>query len=130
MTSKLNTYPSQQVGMGIVRLDFSFEGNGGFNPEADSIQGDMGEVASIARTGTGSLAITLKDPFVRLIGLTGSPQSAAGEATGAIYADGPTNQGTGAALVIDVKSAVAADFVVGERYFISMVLQTFTAGTR
>ena len=130
MGDKLSTYPSQQIGMGIAKLDFSFEGNGGFNPESDSIQGDMGQVAGITRTGTGSLSITLKSSFFRLIGLTGQPQSAAGDATGAIYATGTTGEGSTSPLVIDVANAAGVDFVAGEKYFISAVFQTFTAGTR
>lgn len=130
MANKLNTYPGQQVGMGIVKLDFSFEGNGGSNPESDSIHGDMGQVASIVRTGTGTLDITLKDPFFRLIGLSGQPQSAAGEATGALYATATTNEGTSTPLVIEVSNAAGVNFVAGEKYFVSAVFQTFTAGTR
>ena len=130
MANKLNAYPSQQVGVGIVKLDFSFEGNGGFNPELSSIAGDMGEVAAIARTGAGMLSITLKDPFFKLIGLLGGPQSAAASTSGQLFATGTTNEGTSTPLVIDIANAAAVDFVVGEKYFVSAVFQAFNAGTR
>lgn len=130
MANKLNAYPSQQVGMGIVKLDFSFEGNGGLDPEVDSIQGDMGEVVLIDRTGTGTLDIALKDPFFKLISALGGPQSSLAATSGQIYATGATNEGTSTPLVISVENAGGVDFVAGEKYAISVVLQTFNAGTR
>ncbi len=130
MSKKLSTYPSQQIGMGIVKLDFSFEGNGASDPDPDTIHGDMGQVALIERTGAGTLDITLKDSFFRLLGLSGQPQSVAGEATGALYATATTNEGTSTPLVIEVSNAGSVNFVAGEKYFVSATLQTFTAGTR
>lgn len=102
-------YPSQQCGVGIVNLDFSFATNGASNPLSSTFRGAVEMIQSVTYVATGKYTILLKDKYRYVV------------AGSADLEDIASPDGAFASL----GSASATEGSAGP---ISIVVSTFTAG--
>jgi hypothetical protein len=106
-----NAYPSQNGGLGRFYLDFQFLLNGAASPTGTNGLGTVDGCspaffASIVRTGTGVLVVTMADGWNKLVSCTGDVDDTPNDGAYATIGN-VTNEGTSTPLQFTVRTRAA-----------------------
>ena len=125
------TYPSQNLGLGRVYVEFSFTTNNTATPLTSTIDGiPTSFVASFNRTGVGVIVVTLTDSFNKCITATADLDDTANDGAYATVGN-IANEGTSSGLTFTIRTRAAAgtlaDFT-GRKCNVLLALRNTTAG--
>jgi hypothetical protein len=127
-----NFEPCYSYGTSRIYAEFNFQANGASQPVLSTVDG-ANIVASLNRTGTGIIVVTLKDPFYRVVAVTCDVDDTLNDGAYATVGN-VTNEGTATPIQFTIRTrtagGTAADMAAARKIQVLMAFKNSNQGTQ